>query len=160
MNQVKTYMNNMKINHLNTIKEYLLLGTKEKLLQNVKQIDGILKTHHQKTLQTYSNLSKKQMMNYIKNTITYYSEINDNQEINRHIHNDIIYQNKNILNTKIFNMNLDMENDTQNINNHLNEINDYIANIKETLDKAVYGQNKAKKQIERIIGQWINGEQN
>jgi ATP-dependent Lon protease len=27
------------------------------------------------------------------------------------------------------------------------------------LDKAVYGHNKAKKQIERIIGQWINGKQ-
>lgn len=160
MNQMKTYMNNSKIKHLNTIKEYLLLGTKEKLLQNVKQIDGILKTHHQKTLLTYSNLSKKQLMNYIENTITYYSEINENQEINRHIHNDILCQNKKKLNSNIFSMNLEMENDIQNINNHLNEINNYIENIKETLDKAVYGQNKAKKQIERIIGQWINGEQN
>ena len=159
MIQIKTYMNNMKIKNLNTIKEYLLLGTKEKMLQNVKQIDGILKTYHQNTLQTYSNLSKKQMMNYIENKITYYSEINNNPEINRNIYNDIVYQNKNILNSKIFDMNLEMENDTQNINNYLNEINYYIANIKETLDKAVYGQNKAKKQIERIIGQWINGEQ-
>jgi ATP-dependent Lon protease len=39
------------------------------------------------------------------------------------------------------------------------EISDYIVNIKKTLDEAIYGHNNAKKQIERIIGQWINGEQ-
>jgi ATP-dependent Lon protease len=39
------------------------------------------------------------------------------------------------------------------------EINSYMKNVKCTLDKAVHGHDKAKKQIERIIGQWINGKQ-
>ena len=39
------------------------------------------------------------------------------------------------------------------------EINKYMTNVKSTLDKAVHGHDKAKKQIERIIGQWINGKQ-
>jgi ATP-dependent Lon protease len=39
------------------------------------------------------------------------------------------------------------------------EINKYMVNVKSTLDKAVHGHDKAKKQIERIIGQWINGKQ-
>ena len=39
------------------------------------------------------------------------------------------------------------------------EINKYMLNIKSTLDNAVHGHDKAKKQIERIIGQWINGKQ-
>lgn len=39
------------------------------------------------------------------------------------------------------------------------EITDYISNVKTTLDQAIHGHNNAKKQIERIIGQWINGEQ-
>jgi ATP-dependent Lon protease len=34
-----------------------------------------------------------------------------------------------------------------------------MSSIKTTLDKSVHGHDKAKKQIERIIGQWINGEQ-
>lgn len=38
-------------------------------------------------------------------------------------------------------------------------ITDYMSEVKSTLDKAVHGHDKAKKQIERIIGQWINGEQ-
>lgn len=44
------------------------------------------------------------------------------------------------------------------LNHSLKSVNDYIVDVKVTLDKAVYGHDKAKKQIERIIGQWINGE--
>ena len=33
-----------------------------------------------------------------------------------------------------------------------------MDNITEILDNAVHGHEKAKRQIERIIGQWINGE--
>ena len=39
------------------------------------------------------------------------------------------------------------------------EINSYMNNVKSILDKSVHGHNNAKKQIERIIGQWINGKQ-
>lgn len=45
------------------------------------------------------------------------------------------------------------------INNKLKVIQTYMSNVKVTLDKSVYGHEKAKKQISRIIGQWINGEQ-
>jgi ATP-dependent Lon protease len=45
------------------------------------------------------------------------------------------------------------------INDNLTEIKTYMSDIKTTLDSAVYGHNKAKKQIERIVGQWINGQQ-
>ena len=45
------------------------------------------------------------------------------------------------------------------IEDKYNQINTYMINVKATLDKAVYGHDKAKKQIERIIGQWINGKQ-
>lgn len=45
------------------------------------------------------------------------------------------------------------------IETEYNKINAYMNNVKTTLDNAVYGHNKAKKQIERIIGQWINGKQ-
>jgi ATP-dependent Lon protease len=40
-----------------------------------------------------------------------------------------------------------------------NQINTYMTNVKDTLDKSIHGHDKAKKQIERIIGQWINGKQ-
>jgi len=35
-----------------------------------------------------------------------------------------------------------------------------LRDVTDTLDKAVYGHINAKRQLERIIGQWINGEKN
>ena len=37
-------------------------------------------------------------------------------------------------------------------------ITSYMKNVSQTLDDAVHGHDTAKRQIERIIGQWINGE--
>jgi ATP-dependent Lon protease len=45
------------------------------------------------------------------------------------------------------------------IDDNFENITNYMQNVKKILDKSVYGHEKAKKQIERIIGQWINGEQ-
>jgi len=45
------------------------------------------------------------------------------------------------------------------IEQNYGEINNYMLTVKTTLDKSVYGHDKAKKQIEVIIGQWINGKQ-
>uniref|UniRef100_A0A6C0CQN2 Lon proteolytic domain-containing protein n=1 Tax=viral metagenome TaxID=1070528 RepID=A0A6C0CQN2_9ZZZZ len=39
-----------------------------------------------------------------------------------------------------------------------NNITKYMEEVGITLDKAVHGHKKAKRQVERIIGQWINGE--
>jgi len=36
--------------------------------------------------------------------------------------------------------------------------NQYLQDVTTTLNKAVYGHSHAKRQLERIIGQWINGE--
>jgi len=45
------------------------------------------------------------------------------------------------------------------IHKNFEEITHYISSVKDILDNSVYGHSEAKKQVERIIGQWINGEQ-
>lgn len=45
-----------------------------------------------------------------------------------------------------------------NIGEKSSKITNYMKNVSETLDSAVHGHKKAKRQVERIIGQWINGE--
>ena len=47
----------------------------------------------------------------------------------------------------------------ENIKNDWNSINDTMKQITDVLDDSVYGHTKAKRQIERVIGQWITGEQ-
>ena len=44
------------------------------------------------------------------------------------------------------------------IKKNISEVTCYIENVNKTLNTAVYGHEKAKRQIERIVGQWINGE--
>ena len=46
------------------------------------------------------------------------------------------------------------------IKQDINDIEDYISNVRKTLDDSVYGHFEAKRQLERIIGQWINGKNN
>jgi len=43
------------------------------------------------------------------------------------------------------------------ITEKFNTITEYIKNVRITLDEAVYGHEKAKGQIEKIIAQWVNG---
>jgi ATP-dependent Lon protease len=52
-----------------------------------------------------------------------------------------------------------LTNNITEISKRFDEINTYMSNVKNTLDNAIHGHDKAKKQIERIIGQWINGKQ-
>ena len=64
-------------------------------------------------------------------------------------------------------LNLLSDNSVNSVNNtglklverNFGEITSYISNVKEILDNSVHGHDEAKKQIERIIGQWINGKQ-
>ena len=46
----------------------------------------------------------------------------------------------------------------ENVKMSTSKVKTYMKNTSEILDNAVYGHDKAKRQIERIIAQWINGE--
>jgi ATP-dependent Lon protease len=47
--------------------------------------------------------------------------------------------------------------ETKSVEDKLHRICEYMAEVRQTLDTVVYGHTNAKKQLERIIGQWING---
>ena len=42
------------------------------------------------------------------------------------------------------------------VQDNLEEISLYMNKVKDTLDESVYGHDKAKRQIERVVAQWIN----
>tara|TARA_R110002073_G_scaffold330784_1_gene514882 strand:+ start:9412 stop:13749 length:4338 start_codon:yes stop_codon:yes gene_type:complete len=48
--------------------------------------------------------------------------------------------------------------DIYKLEKNISFISEYISKIKITLNSAVHGHDKAKRQVERIVGQWINGE--
>ena len=52
----------------------------------------------------------------------------------------------------------DIQNDVSQVLNTVTRMSGYIENVRTTLNSAIHGHTSAKRQIERIIGQWISGE--
>jgi ATP-dependent Lon protease len=136
------------------IKTYLISGDKKKIVTNLKMLD-IIKKKHNKERFKYSHMTKDEICIRITNMIDEFLQ----DETCTPILNDIITEFKSVANTTKPLNKSDLNKDITSLLNNMNQITDYIGNVKNTLDKAVHGHDKAKKQIERIIGQWINGEQ-
>ncbi len=126
--------------------EVLPFGDKKQLTSHMKLLDGILKEHDKPRIK-YSHMNKDELSQHITQTLATYA--NDTlicSAICSAFHHP---------STQPPSYHAEMDS----IRGHMNEITDYMASVKTTLDKAVHGHDKAKKQLERIIGQWINGQQ-
>ena len=144
-----------KNEQIEKIQKYLLTGDKKKLNANINNINDILRKHNCKESKIkYHTLNKDQLKTEIEKYIDFCKK-NENKELLKEtIEHFIMSCNVNpIIN------NLDIKNDISSITRNTKKITEYMENVKSTLDKAVHGHDKAKKQIERIISQWINGEQ-
>jgi len=101
------------------------------------------------------NISKKSSIGLLTNYIIDFIQ----QNVNNININDIITIN-NILHDNCYNYSYIIESNKyiNNINNNTININKYLENVSNILDDSIYGHDNAKNQIQRIIGQWINGE--
>ena len=134
-------------------KKQMITGDKKELIKNICVINDISKKYNKKEHIKYQTLTKHELK----------------EEINKFFASCILPENEKMLEELT---NMDMTKNQSNINKvntidteiallnrNMKHVNEYMTDVKLTLDKAVYGHEKAKKQIERIIGQWINGEQ-
>jgi ATP-dependent Lon protease len=157
-NLKKIQGNNISVNkshQLEKIKEHLVTGDKKKLTTNIKVLDSILKKYNQK-ISKYSHLLKDELAIHIIDIVDSFEEEEEND---RKIIDEIITEFGHNENMNPMLTNAEMINDIEKINGDMKHITGYMSGVKANLDKAVHGHDKAKKQIERIIGQWINGEQ-
>ena len=106
-----------------------------------------------------TNLIKETVYNFIDNhTKSYNSEITlKNENLDTALDDIIDILSVNI-NKDIYKHYYYTRQYIEKIINYNNSIMDYINQTNYILDKSVYGHKNAKKSIERIIGQWINGE--
>jgi ATP-dependent Lon protease len=116
----------------------------------------ILKKYYKKRTK-YSHLNKDGLVARVIDIID--SSMAEETEQEKNVIVDIINEFNEVANMNPMLTNNDIKQDIQKINTNMKTITDYMSEVKSTLDKAVHGHDKAKKQIERIIGQWINGEQ-
>ena len=140
---------------LNKIYDYLIIGDKKKLNNNIILINELYKTHNLKENKIkYHTMNKEEL----KIEIERFIELCKKPEHNI-LSNDAISQFIICCNVKQPLNKLEIKTDINMITNNMKQITEYMTSVKTTLDKSVHGHDKAKKQIERIIGQWINGEQ-
>ena len=101
------------------------------------------------------NISKKSTSSILINYIVNYIEHN----INNININDIITI-YNLLDNSYYDYRyiIEINKYINNINNNTVNIDKYLQNVSNILDSSIYGHDNAKNQIQRIIGQWINGE--
>ena len=135
--QIKKIHN--KINIL-TIKHNLMKGDKLQLLDTIHKIEALL--------QKYNFSFKAITMHKKENYKQYISDFIDFIKYDTDILIEISQSNYKLLDTQVLQ-----------VEHNYKQIHGYMENITNTLDDSVYGHEKAKKQISRIIGQWINGEQ-
>jgi SpoVK/Ycf46/Vps4 family AAA+-type ATPase len=147
---IKDYKESKKKNGIDVtnIKNNLYNSKRQELIDYILKINGLIV----KKNITYTNIkiSKRKKDELTKDIINFINDFSLKTDLLREIF--VSFNKNNDKNNLI-------DGFIQDIEERYNEINNYMENVKKTLDKAIYGHDKAKKQIERIIGQWINGKQ-
>jgi len=146
---------------------------KSKVLEKIKEISGN-KESSSKAENYVDGFFKIPFNIYIKEDIftkcensyniinKFKNEINDNLiDYNNIIRNP--FDTNNLINLLNINaLDSQLKNKINNLYNEVKLINiekkNYLTYVKKTLDEATYGQEETKREVERIIAQWMNGK--
>ena len=132
---------------------------KNKIIEYCEKLNCILKENTIKMEIKYKGKNIKHMKEDFINAI---NSILGTNETNNIVTNNIVTNNiyefiETIQESKQLYLN-EYNNTLLNIDKNIVNVNNYISEVSNTLDNSVYGHKNAKRQIERIIGQWINGD--
>ena len=134
-------------NNIQTLIKTLTDGKKYKLITNICHINSIIRKHKIKCKKLCHSGKKN---NYMKNTII---ETIQKFKDNDVFLNELLQNKKKIIDTTF------LKNNIAQLQNNKLTINQNLDSINNTLENSVYGHLDAKRQLERIIGQWITGKQ-
>ena len=144
---MKTIQNSPLGYNYKNLKKVLTTINKTLLVQNIATMNDILVKHNSSNLLvTYKTIDNKSILiNKIVDVFAKTSNKPLSDELMTHfqITNDNTTDNN--------------SNDIQLVEDKLHAIGEYMKEVRTILDTVVYGHTNAKKQLERIIGQWING---
>jgi ATP-dependent Lon protease len=143
-------------------KKALIVGDKQQIITRIIYINSLLDKHNLVSLKinNYKSRNKLQLKEDLAVLINSIVSIKNNDLLVDL--NDYYLKNNNaIKNIKNDDANdkTELTNELDNIQKNMKQITEYMNSVKLTLSKCVHGHDNAKKQIERIISQWINGEQ-
>ena len=146
----KEYYKKKNENILEKICNIYIVGKRNKLIANVCFINYALKKCKiQKEHICHSGKRNKYMKEQIVNMITKYQT---NTDFINYLKENFKKYFEETTHKKIVDKFITINTKWKNIQKNM-------ENVGEVLEEAIYGHKHAKRQIERIIGQWINGEQ-
>ena len=146
-NNIVSYLNK---DNINILIANLSKGKRKDLVKNINIINKLLKDNNiKKERICHSGKKSKYMKEQIALLVQKFSNNQDiiSPLVKLYKKDFSLYHNKNL------------SNQITDINNSWNKINDNMNDIHDTLETSIYGHKKAKRQIERVIGQWITGKQ-
>ena len=147
-----SYIKNIANKYTQEIIKTFCSGKRDTLISNICFINSIIKKNNKKQYKIlHSGKKINYMKTHIKKTV---EELFTNKE-------------ETIIKELCLKTNLKCKSDNNckliksinNINQEWESVNKSMKQITDVLDESVYGHTKAKRQIERVIGQWITGEQ-
>ena len=142
---------NIESSKIDSLNKQMTSGDKKELIKNISVINDIFKKYNKKEHIKCQSSTKHELKEEI-NKFFVSCKLPENEKMLEELNNMGIIKNEVNINNKV-------NTEIASLNRNMTLVNEYMKDVKLTLDKAVYGHDKAKKQIERIIGQWINGEQ-
>jgi len=144
------YIGNFNQQQLTKLITLFCKGKRDTLVANVCYINGIIKKYNIKYTKLCDSGKKNSYMREHMNLF-----------LTNFKHNSTIFAEMQRRFPNAFQINMEMTLSThiKNINQKWQNINTNMGEITKTLDSAIHGHKTAKRQLERIIGQWINGEQ-
>lgn len=149
-NNVKVIENNINNLYIRILNFILKNSTKKSDINNyIDNINVVLINNNLKNLNyDKNNVSMKSAIN------NFLSENNNNIKILK----ELILEFNDIKQNEIYNFLLCLEKNIIKINILNCDMVNYINELENTLDSSIFGHQNAKLQIERIMGQWLNGE--
>jgi ATP-dependent Lon protease len=161
---IKTFKNepqvkNEPIMDLDAVYDHVSKANKNELGTYIKSINALIKEHKLSYAKLkISNMVKSDIVIQINDFIKNYK---DNESILLTFLSSINFsKSNNVSNLKEGTEKSDLTGPLLEIESKFKQISEYMDNVKSILDDSVYGHEKAKKQVERIIGQWVSGNDN
>jgi len=147
-----SYVKSLKDKYSMELIKTFTCGKRDNLISNICFINSVVKKHNKKK---YKILHSGKKINYMKTHIQKTIELlmkEDEKDILTELVSKTNLKNESQQHCKIISS-------IKNIKDNWCSVNESMTAITKVLDKSVYGHTKAKRQIERVIGQWITGEQ-
>ena len=143
---------------INDVKKILTTGDRNKLVQTISSLNELLNKYNLLNHRIKHSMKKEQL----KAEIEKYVDFSKSNKLLFDDTLDLIEYSNSLTNTTATNTTTNaitkkpIHQDIAGLYDNMKQVTDYMTFVENTLNECVYGHKNAKRQLERIISQWVN----